>query len=230
MKRLEEFRKFSKKNPPPPEKMVEYTAHALVEIACHHAFKLFRNRKFRRLVDFDHLEQIEQDRIFNELVVTAILLIMFTFEAPDLRVPPEFKEFLFKLRDEVPKAHRQQLKEIGIEKKYLKIWRKLIELRYEEYQKDKQGMREAAMELEAQQAPLTTKSLEDIHVLLPAQTLAVGALFHIRRGKGEPEDPLFQILLKWVGKLYLLIRVTAEGGKITWWRKAMVRLRRLSGL
>lgn len=217
--------KFSPENPPSAEELVRYTADSLVQSAWHHAFKLFRNREFRKLLNFNNLEQVEQDRIFNELTVTAVLLIMFILEAPDLRVPDDLKDYFQFLKDEIPKAHIAALKELGVEEEYLKTWHKLIDLRYEEYRKDKLGMREAAMELESQEGPLTIEGLRDIQILLPAQTLAIGALSHIRRGKLDENDPLFKILLKWVGKLFLQIRISLEGGKITWWRKVVVKLR-----
>lgn len=227
MQKIEEFKNLSwdRKNPPSIEEMAEYTAHGLVQLAWHSAFKLFRDKKFRKLVDFENLGQVEQDRIFNELTVTAILLIMFILEAPDLRVPPEFKDYLQYLKDEIPKAHLERFKELGIERKYRRLWRKLLGMRYEEYQKDKHKIRAAAMELHSREAPLSTESLSEIQLTLPVETLAIGALFHIRRGKARPEDPLFKMLLKWLGELYLQVRVTAEGGKITWWKKIKAKLR-----
>lgn len=225
MKKFEEFKKFTSENPPSVEELVRYTADNLVQAAWCHTFKLFRSRKFRKLLNFGALEQVEQDRIFNELTVTAVLLIMFILEAPDLRVPDDLKAYFHLLKDEIPKAHLNALKELGIEEGYLTTWRRLLDLRYEEYQKDKLGMREAAMELESREGPLTVEGLKNIQILLPVQTLAIGALSHIRRGKLDENDPLFKILLKWVGNLYLHIKITLEGGKITWWRKVIVKLR-----
>ncbi len=66
--------------------MAGATAGALVQAAAASAFQLFRDTEFRRLAGFEQLSQAEQDRIFNELVVASVVLIMLVLEAPYLRV------------------------------------------------------------------------------------------------------------------------------------------------
>lgn len=220
------LRKIFQKEPVSAEERVRRVAHDLVWKSWRQAFKLFRDRKFRELTNFKNLEQVEQDRIFNELSVTAILLIIFTLEAPDLRVGPDFRELIAYLKDEIPKAHIDQLRKLGLEEKYLEIWHKLLDMRYEEYQKDKHKVREAAMEIRSQQAMLTNDDLNTIQLGLPVETLAIGALFHIRRGKNNPEDSLFKMLLDWLGWFYLDVRLSTEGVKIPWWKKIWVNTRR----
>ena len=73
------------------EQMAQATAAGLVEAASHQAFGLSNDKKFRRMAGFNALSQVEQDRIFNELIVADIVLLMLVLEAPDLRVPSEFK-------------------------------------------------------------------------------------------------------------------------------------------
>ena len=55
------------------------------------AFKLFKNERFRKLIFFDSITQLEQDRIFNELVLAVLTVIMLTCDAPD--IPEENKVF-----------------------------------------------------------------------------------------------------------------------------------------
>jgi len=69
------------------DQMAGVTASALAKAAASSAFHLFRDRQFRRLADLEQLSQTEQDRIFNELMVAFIVLIMLALEAPDLRIP-----------------------------------------------------------------------------------------------------------------------------------------------
>lgn len=226
MARIKIFQKIFQKEPNTAEERVKWVAHDLVWKAWRQAFKLFRDRKFRELTNFKNLEQVEQDRIFNELSATAVLLVVFTLEAPDLRVPPDFKEFIAYLKDEIPKAHIDQLRKLGLEEKYLEIWRKLLDMRYEEYQKDKHKVREAAMEIQSLQATLTNDDLNTIQLGLPVKTLAIGTLFHIRRGKDNPEDPLFKMLLDWLGWFYLDVRLSTEGVKVPWWKRIWVNTRR----
>jgi hypothetical protein len=55
------------------EQMAEATAAGLIQVAAHRAFGLFRDKEFRRLASFDRLDQAEQDRVFNELVVAYVV-------------------------------------------------------------------------------------------------------------------------------------------------------------
>ena len=71
-----------------PDQMAEVTAAALSQGAATSAYKLFCDKEFRRMADLDRLSQVEQDRIFNELVVAFLVLVMLLLEAPDLRCSP----------------------------------------------------------------------------------------------------------------------------------------------
>ncbi len=100
-------------------------------------FELFQNAPFRREAGFEKIDQVEQDRIFNELVVAYLVLTMLLLEAPDLRVAPDFRGYLKNLNQQIPKAYVDHLKTLGVEAGYLKDWEKLIALRYEEYARDR---------------------------------------------------------------------------------------------
>ena len=118
------------------DQMVDATAAALDQAAAGYAFELFSDKKFRRLVSFDRLSQVEQDRIFNELVVAGVVLVMLVLEAPDLRVPGEFRDYLVDVNEKIPKAHLEYLSTLGVATKHLRDWEKLIGMRYDEYAKD----------------------------------------------------------------------------------------------
>src|SRR3989339_1076489 len=163
----------------------------------------------------NEMVQLEQDRILNELILAGITVIMLTLEAPDLRINRDFKEYFRLLKDEVPKAHLTQLKEMGIEKKHVKLWKKLIEMRYDEYAQDRLKARSAAMEYDSRKKDLTSKDLDDIHLFLPAFTVAVGCHHHICRGKTEGKDLAFKYLMKKLARFYTMMRAAMEGGHLT---------------
>ena len=118
------------------DQMAEATAAGLVQAAANYAFKLFRDKEFRRFAGFDILSEVEQDRIFNELLVAHVVLIMLLLEAPDLRVPKEFRDYLAALKAKIPKAHLESLRTAGVQAEHLETWEKLISLRYDEYVAD----------------------------------------------------------------------------------------------
>jgi len=209
------------------EQMADTTATGLVQIAAHQAFQLFRDKDFRRLADFDILSQVEQDRIFNELVVSYVVLIILILEAPDLRVPAEFRDYLRALKEKISSAHVEYLRTLGMEAEHLRGWGRLIDLRYEEYAKDRHEVRAAAMELESSEKALGLDDLSKIQMLVPVQTVAIGCHDHVCRGQTKGRDELFKLTLRSLSRFYVEIRVHLEGGKVTPLKRARVALNRV---
>lgn len=202
------------------------TADALVRAAAGSAFQLFRDTAFRRLADLERLSQTEQDRIFNELVVASVVLIMLLLEAPDIRIANEFRTYCAELRVRIPRAHVSQLRSLGVEGEHLRDWERLIAMRYEEYARDRHDVRAAAMDLESSEKGLTVDGLSKIQLLVPVQAAAIGCHDHVCRGNAGGRDELFKTILRSLSRLYLELRVTLEGGRITALTRARVAVKR----
>jgi len=209
-----------------PVQLAGASAAALAEESAHQAFKLFQNKEYRRSARFEALDMVEQDRIFNELVVSHLVLIMLILEAPDLRVAPEFRDHLARLKELVPKAYVDTLKSLGVEDEHLRMWEQLISLRYEEYAKDRHDVRSAAMHLEAREKRLDLDDLSRIQLLVPVQAVAIGCHHHVCRGETDGRDELFKLALNALARFYTDVRIRLEGGKITFGMKARRFLRR----
>ncbi|MBN1866351.1 hypothetical protein JW916_03565 [Candidatus Sumerlaeota bacterium] len=208
------------------EKMLDAAAANLAQAAAGWAFHLFQDKKFRRLAEFDRIEQVEQDRIFNELVVSALVLIMLVFDAPDLRVPDDFKDQLVRLSRKVSRAYVENLRQLGLEEEHLETWDQLIALRYEEYERDKLSARAAMMKIESAEKELDVNDLSKIQMVVPVQTVAVGCHHHVCRGETDGRDDLFLLTLKSLSRFYLELRVHIEGGRITPLMRARVAAKR----
>jgi len=207
--------------------MANETAAALVQAAAGLAFQLFQDKQFRRWAFFEQLSQVEQDRIFNELVVAFLVLIMLVLEAPDLRVAKEFRGFISDLNKKIPKAHLDYLRSSGVEAKHLRDWDELISMRYEEYARDRHDVRAAAMQIESSAKRLDLHDLSKIQMLVPVQTVAIGCHHHICRGDTQGRDDLFKLILKSLSRFYAELRVRLEGRKITPLARARVKLKRM---
>ena len=198
---------------------IDQTADAmtagLARAAVGAAFELCRDKRFRRLAAIEQSNQAEQDRIVNELVVTSLVLIMLMLEAPDLRVAGDFQRYLAGLSKKVPRAFLDYLGTLGIETDALQDWEKLIAMRYEEYARDRHGVRAAAMQIESAERGLDLDGLSRIQMLVPLQAVAIGCHDHICRGDMEGRDDLFKLTLDSLAKFYVEIRVRVEGGTIT---------------
>jgi hypothetical protein len=208
------------------DQMAEATAANLAQAAASAAFQVFKDKRFRKLAGFDRLSQTEQDRIFNELVVANLVLFMLVFEAPDLRVADEQRAYLTGVTKKIPPAYVKNLKDLGIEAKYLQDWEKLINMRYEEYARDRHDVRAAAMELESKEGSLNMETLSKIQILVPVQTVAIGCHDHICRGKTAGKDDLFKLILESLSRFYFEFRLKIEGVKITPFDRAHLAVKR----
>lgn len=189
------FRKLFKNIP--PEKEGE---HLLGRVNAS-AYQVFINPDFRELVNFEQQSQVEQDRIFNELVVTAIIYLMLIVDSRLKweQIKPDRIRFWMKLLDLVPDLYVDYLKGLGIAEQHLDIWKKLIDLRWKEYQEEKKNTRSAWAKEFAEHPDKAV--LNEIAVRL--ETVTVGAMLHITRGKANSnaDDPLRRHLRTWLSTL-----------------------------
>ncbi len=181
------------KNVIPPEDESDY----LIKIISKSAFQVFRDKRFRQLVDFNKQSEEEQNRIFNELVVTALIFLMLLLDDNIPKFKPERKSFWQKVREKIPKAYTGWMTSLGIEKKYVDIWEKLINLRLREYKREQKETRYVFLEEFLEKRD--NEELQDAAVRL--ETLTVGSMLHITRGKAKPDDPLRRHLRTWLSTL-----------------------------
>ena len=209
------------------DQIADATAAGLAQAAAGSAFGLFRDKRFRRFAGLDQLNQTEQDRIFNELVVASVVLIMLLLEAPDLRVAGEFQGYLAGLSKKILGAYVDHLRTLGVETNHLRDWEKLITMRYEEYARDRHDVRAAAMQIESSEKGLDLDDLSKIQMLLPVQAVAIGCHHHICRSNTEGRDHLFKLTLQSISRFYVELRVRLEGGRITSLTRMRVALKQI---
>jgi len=198
--------------------MQKSLAHELDQKAIKWGFKTYWNKDFLKLADIDALNQTEQDRIFNELVLAPEILIMVAFQVWN-------KE---NIGDQIAKEHTNFMKEIGVEKQYRKLWEKLINIRYQEYHQSKNNARVAMIEFDSQEKDVLASDIEDINTTLPPFAISVLCHKHILRGKTRGKDLLFKLIFKNLGRFYTDILVTIGGEKIKTTTKMKIKLRHLA--
>jgi hypothetical protein len=209
------------------DQMAEVTAAGLSQAAAASAYELFCGKEFRATAGLERLSQTEQDRIFNELVVAFLVLIMLLLEAPDLRVPRELRSYFAELTKRISEAYVENLKTLGVEADHLRDWEKLIAMRYEEYARDKHEVRAAAIQIESGEKSLDLDGLSKIQLLVPVQAVSIGCHHHICRGNTDGRDELFKQILKPLSTFYVELRIRLEGGKITPLTRARVAVKRM---
>jgi hypothetical protein len=209
------------------EQMADATAAKLVEAAAGFAFNVFRDEQFRALARFAQLSQEEHDRIFNELLVGALVLIMLVLEAPDLQIEDDQRAFLADISKRIPDAQVASFRALGgIEEKHLREWDMLIRMRYDEYCRDKHSVRAAAMQLEAAEKEIDMDAFESIQLSVPLNAVVIGTHRHICRSKTDGRDDLFKHLLRAHAEFFVHIRLLCHGRRLTWWMRARVAIKR----
>ena len=177
------FIRFLKYNTHPAR--IESKCRSLVLLGCNQAMRMFKSDDIRKLLKFDQAGKTEQDRFFNEITITNIIMLLLILDKQIIETDdPEKKMHLKALREDTPKFFNAFLKRIGIPKKYAKIWQKLVDLRYDEYDKGVLEWRGALMNHNYEIA--TNKTL------MIFQTVAFGLYQHLRRGKVSPKDELYK--------------------------------------
>jgi hypothetical protein len=151
------------------------------------SFDLWQLADFREFIKFDDISQTEQDRIFNELQVTALGLVIFQLEDAF----PVFKDIT---ETDLINEFISLYENIGTEKQFIDMWRQVISMRNDEYRRDKQTLREESKDWEQ------LKSLDDDMILrwLRVETLTIDGVTHIRYGELDENDPLIPFFRSWM--------------------------------
>ena len=157
----------------------------LVGFSCEQGFDFFKHEKFRKALDFKNQKQAEQDRLFNELIVTNIVMILILLDQKIAASDPDSRrDYLRALRSQVPSHYYGFLKKIGIPADFVETWRQLTDLRHDEYARDMLDWRQVLMKKDSK--------LGEDNTLAIFQALAFGLFRHLRRGQTEKDDPFYR--------------------------------------
>lgn len=157
----------------------------ITKIIAIQADRLSRSWSFRRLIDHKNIPQGEKDRIFNELIANPIVLIILicgslkkSFSKDQVKY-----QFFAQLQLFIANEYPNWLKELGTPVKFIELWKEVINQRLREYRKDANGYKDELG--------------DDIPGAKWLIIVPIGCHHHIRRGKTDPKDLLFKIIIKY---------------------------------
>lgn len=185
--------------------MLTGTSKNLAQVAASSSFEFWQRKDFRLYVAFDTLSQTEQDRMFNELEVSVLGLFTLFFDDLISVSEKEQKKVFQTLRDELRYGFLDLFQELEVEKKFIKTWKKLIDMRFAEYRKD---FTSALQESEKWEE--FKKDKKHHRVWARVETITIDCLSHIRRGEVKEADPLWKLLRKWFVSLEAMIYPMTE--------------------
>jgi hypothetical protein len=169
----------------------------LVRMVSGSAYQVFLDGQFRKLSNFEKQSQIEKDRIFNELVVTALILLISVIRDNFPRIEKGRQVFWQTVYEKIPDIFIDWLNELKIERNYVDIWRKLIDMRLEEYQ-EKQSLTRGIW-IEELIKNQDSEKFNDAAVRV--ETLTVSSMLHVTRGRAKRDDSLRRHLRTWLAVL-----------------------------
>ena len=184
-----------------PEEILDKLGQALANVVARVSFMLWEKKEFREMIDFDKISQTEQDRIFNELEVSFLGLFYLYLDNLSTQLENQAEKALVEqLKPALKKGFISLYEDLKIEKKFIDIWKELINMRFEEYKKDfKLLMKEGKKEKEIRKACKVIKNDEKFGLFWARnQAITLACLQHIRRGKLDHKDPLRKYLQDWV--------------------------------
>lgn len=189
-------------------KMFMQSGQHLAQVVASSAFEFWQRKDFRLYVNFQSLSQTEQDRMFNELEVSVLGLFTLSLDYAISIAKEEYKKLLKTLQREIRYGFIKLFSDLGIEKKFLEQWEKLIDMRFKEYYEDlKTAMKESSAwdELKGDEEMRQTWAR--------IETITIDCLTHIKRGDVKKDDPLWKLLRKWLITLEAQISPIAKLGQ-----------------
>lgn len=171
--------------------LLKESAKNLAQIIASSSFEFWERKDFRLYVAFENLTQIEQDRIFNELEVSVLGLFVLHLDYVIETIPKEHRQLFKNLQNDIISSFLGLFSELGVEKKFIKQWELLIDLRLKEYRQDFiTAVKEFDIKEEAWEDGLQM-------IVVVIETIAIDCMTHIRRGNPEKDDPIWKLLRKW---------------------------------
>lgn len=179
---------FIKLNIFPPRNPNEI-ARRMTEKTAELAFKLFRDEEFRQLNNFKEINQVEQDRIFNEIVVSGIVLTILIFEnLEDKSQNKKNNQFYSEMQMELESSYGNWLRDLGSQGEHASLFKDLIKMRLKEYERDYKKFQKGVLKHTNTQFPYLFM-------------VAIGGSTHIARSKKKLIEVILKPFTKWCSLL-----------------------------
>lgn len=173
----------------------EDEATQLIELVNSSAYQVFLDKRFRELVGLNEQAEEEQNRIFNELVVTGLVFLLFFIEDRTSFIKNSRKEFWKNVSEKIPEAMVGGLAKMGIPREYVSLWKKLLKKRTKEYSEK----RKITEDVWREDFSKIRKSEKNKSNILRIETISISSLVHIiKNERQENEKFLLNHLKAWL--------------------------------
>lgn len=159
------------------------------------SYSLWKDGEFRRLVGFTKLTNKQQDKIFNDLQVTALLYVILFLEEKSAN-NDQHSVVYSNIGEYTVDAFLDMMASAQLSDRQIALWRKLIEKREKEYKSDLDYIMKESKHWDVFDGE--DRLLRETWGRVIA--LSLGALGHIRKNSEEAsaKDPLWVIVRRWL--------------------------------
>lgn len=164
-----------------PEKI----AAEAVTMATAGGWKIHIDPQWRKLINYDQLPEAEQDRVLNEVVGAALVTVYAGLDETVPFLPGDRRDFWRGVRDAFYPSYQGWQKQNGIPDSAIRDWKKLFDLRHEEYQ---QAQTDTYEKFREDLGNLRTD--DDRHATVRVMTIAAMTMAHVSRSQRSPNDLL----------------------------------------
>jgi len=171
----------------------EFAGKLVKEIVATKSYSLWKDSTFRRLIGFSQISNKQQDKIFNELQVTALLHILFFLE--EKSGGDKEQAVYANIAEYIESAFLDLMSDVRVSDAHLKLWKGLIAKRKTEYRQDMKFVEKESAEWEVFSGEDRLLRGTWVRVI----TLSVGAA-KLVGGSRETlvDDPLWKEIRRWL--------------------------------
>ena len=157
------------------------------------SYALWSDNQFREFIDFVKITNKQQDKIFNDLQVTALLyLLLFLDERANKN---DASSIIYSnIGEYTVDAFIAMMEDAELTGKQIALWRELIKRRESEYRKDLGYVMKESQKWDVFAGE--DRLLRDTWGRVA--TLSLGVLKHIRKAKSSIKDPLWRVIRRWL--------------------------------
>jgi hypothetical protein len=173
----------------------EFASQLSAEIVAAKSYSLWKDSAFRDQNNFKKISNKLQDKIFNELQVTALLYVMFFLEEKGEEVKNRHAVVYSNIAEYMERAFIELMADVEISSAHLSLWEKLIKKRADEYRKDMKFVRKESNNWDVFEGE--DKFLRETWVRIITLSLATTKLIK-KDTKTTMKDPVWKTIRRWL--------------------------------
>jgi len=173
----------------------EFAGKLVRESVAMKSYSLWKDSQFRHLISFSELTNKQQDKIFNDLQLTALFYVLLFLEDKSEKSRDLNSVVYANIAEYVFESFLDMMRDVNLTNKQISLWKKLINLREQEYRQDLKYIMK-----ESKKWDVFSKENKKLHEAWGRlATLSLGVLRKIKRGyKYSARDRLWRLIRRWL--------------------------------